>query len=30
MFIYFRERESMSRGGAEGERDTESVAGSRL
>ena len=31
MFIYFeRERQSVSRGGAESERDTESKAGSRL
>ena len=30
MFIFERERESMSRGGAEREGDTESEAGSRL
>ena len=30
MFIYFWERESMSRGGEEREGDTESKAGSRL
>ena len=30
MFIFERERQSMSRGGAEGEGDTEPEAGSRL
>ena len=30
MFIFERERQSMSRGGAEREGDTESEAGSRL
>ena len=30
MFIYFWDRESMNRGGAEREGDTESEAGSRL
>ena len=30
MFIYFWQRQSMSRGGAEREGDTESEAGSRL